>query len=406
MNNQQKQMLVPQYMNKFSCIGSECEDTCCNGWTISIDKATYKKYKKLSNQKIKTEIENSMQRNKKSSSDKNYAKFILNSNGCSMQSEEGLCCVHRDLGASYLSNTCFSYPRMFNKVDNITEMGGTMSCPEIARLALFNPKGIEFDMKVQEENTRGYTKYSIDSTNDKNKLFWEIRAFAIFILQDRRYSVDNRLINLGMWINKLTDKNKQYNMNELLHNIGEYKKSLTNSQLEESLNNIKPNYSLNAKICYEILEVRKQLVIQSDRFKQLLCDIADGLNLEKENFDHKFNDLITDIKREFYSPYFDNHEYVLENYLVNDLFINCFGYDFEKLHEQYNLLVLKYSLIKLHLFGVASKYEGLTDELVVYVIQTFSKGIEHNHLYLKIILDLVVTNNFNSLAHMAILIKS
>ena len=28
-------MLIPEYVKKFKCIGSECEDTCCKGWRIN-----------------------------------------------------------------------------------------------------------------------------------------------------------------------------------------------------------------------------------------------------------------------------------------------------------------------------------------------------------------------------------
>ena len=34
--------LMPRYTERFRCIGSACEDTCCASWTIHIDKKTYK----------------------------------------------------------------------------------------------------------------------------------------------------------------------------------------------------------------------------------------------------------------------------------------------------------------------------------------------------------------------------
>ena len=36
--------ITPNYVNKFKCLGSECIDTCCQGWMISIDKKTHNKY--------------------------------------------------------------------------------------------------------------------------------------------------------------------------------------------------------------------------------------------------------------------------------------------------------------------------------------------------------------------------
>ena len=40
-------ILVPEYYKQFQCIGGACEDTCCAGWNITVDKPTYQKYKKV-----------------------------------------------------------------------------------------------------------------------------------------------------------------------------------------------------------------------------------------------------------------------------------------------------------------------------------------------------------------------
>lgn len=33
-----RRILVPEYLDEFSCIGGACEDTCCAGWNITVDK--------------------------------------------------------------------------------------------------------------------------------------------------------------------------------------------------------------------------------------------------------------------------------------------------------------------------------------------------------------------------------
>ena len=45
--------LIPKYYNEFKCIGSDCPETCCQGWKISIDKDTFNKYQKLDNVNLK-----------------------------------------------------------------------------------------------------------------------------------------------------------------------------------------------------------------------------------------------------------------------------------------------------------------------------------------------------------------
>lgn len=44
-------VLKPFYYDDFKCIAGNCIDNCCNSeWEISIDKSTYKKYKRLRGQ--------------------------------------------------------------------------------------------------------------------------------------------------------------------------------------------------------------------------------------------------------------------------------------------------------------------------------------------------------------------
>ncbi|CNK93327.1 hypothetical protein [Yersinia aleksiciae] len=32
------QIIQPEFVERFSCVGSACRDHCCNGWDINIDK--------------------------------------------------------------------------------------------------------------------------------------------------------------------------------------------------------------------------------------------------------------------------------------------------------------------------------------------------------------------------------
>ncbi len=41
-------LVRPEYAERFRCIGPTCEDSCCVGWRVDIDKATYIKYQSIS----------------------------------------------------------------------------------------------------------------------------------------------------------------------------------------------------------------------------------------------------------------------------------------------------------------------------------------------------------------------
>ena len=48
-------ILQPQYVAKFQCIGPACEDSCCIGWRVQIDKDTYQNYRKCSDDELRSQ---------------------------------------------------------------------------------------------------------------------------------------------------------------------------------------------------------------------------------------------------------------------------------------------------------------------------------------------------------------
>ncbi|MEH7302496.1 hypothetical protein V7110_19775, partial [Neobacillus drentensis] len=97
---------------------------------------------------------------------------------------------------------------------------------------------------------------------------------------------------------------------------------------------------------------------------------------------------------------------ILENYLVNYVFKNLFPFVKNNMFEDYVMLIIHYSIIKLHLIGMAGYHNGLTIELVIKLIQSFSKTVEHSNVFLNRVLMLLKDNGFSTMAYMAILLKN
>jgi lysine-N-methylase len=108
----------PTRFDSFHCIGSACEDTCCVGWMIHIDKATYSKYQACSDAHFGPSLQTFVQTNQKSASDDDYAHIALTGATCPALSE-GLCSIQHRLGEEYLPNMCATYPRVMNRVDDV-----------------------------------------------------------------------------------------------------------------------------------------------------------------------------------------------------------------------------------------------------------------------------------------------
>ena len=53
----------PKYLKEFKCIGGECEDSCCIGWDIDIDKITFRQYYKVKDQEMKKMFQKNVHNN-------------------------------------------------------------------------------------------------------------------------------------------------------------------------------------------------------------------------------------------------------------------------------------------------------------------------------------------------------
>jgi lysine-N-methylase len=411
-NTKIRQLLVPQYMQQFSCIGSQCEDSCCIGWRVDVDEDTYKKYKKSRDNELKPLFEKNVTRQRSNSSSKSYAKIKMGDQGrCSLLTEENLCKVQLNLGEEFLSNTCTVYPRSINRINGVIEKSATMSCPEAARLALLNPGGIDFDEVEEPSDTRGFFAKQLNTTDIKSvnkaqKYFWELRIFSIQVIQDRSYSLTERLIILGMFYQKIQEQTDQGEFNDIPNIIARFTNLMSNQGMKDLLDEIPTQQAVQMELCKELVDYRFGQSITSQRYLDCLAEMLDGIQYTKEATVEEITENYKRAYDDHYEPFMTEHEYILENYLVNYVFKNLFPLGNKTLFDDYVMLVIHYSMIKLHLIGMAGYHKGLTTDLVIKLIQSFAKTIEHYNTYLNNISNLLKANEFTTMAYMAILIKN
>ena len=183
-------VLKPFYYDDFKCIAGDCIDNCCHAeWEISIDKKTYKKYRKLKGQ-WGNKINNNIGRIRSNISDLRYGKIKLKDKGCSLLDEKGLCTIHANLGVGYLCNTCKVYPREITKFGEIYERNLFMSCPEVARYFVRHKENFYFNMD-EEELSDLDKDYIIDKSYDEKlyNLLWDSRSLAMEIIQFKEIEI-------------------------------------------------------------------------------------------------------------------------------------------------------------------------------------------------------------------------
>ncbi|MCY9591684.1 hypothetical protein PC41400_02720 [Paenibacillus chitinolyticus] len=406
--------LIPEYMKKFQCIGGDCEDTCCAGWTVSIDKQTYKKYQKATDPELKTKLNSFIKRNKNTAtkSDRYYASIIMGKDKhCPMLTEEKWCSVQLKMGEGALSTTCRMYPRNLNKYNDTFEFSGRVSCPEIARLVLLEPKGIEFDETEYEiqPNWPVIKHHGNDGAADYTQHFWPIRMLAIEMIQTRTIALGDRLVLLGLFIDALQKDIDQGLGLGAADIIESFRSKLMSAEYLESISKLSVNLDLQLQALFELIKSRLTYGATMDRYHVTFTEMLEGLKLAEADF--KLDEFRVNYEENFnayYSPYMKEKEYVLENYLVNFLFNSLFpnlSVKNNSLFDEYALLAVMYGMLKIHLVGVAGKHKVLNDEIVVRTVQSFAKAIEHTSVYLQSIVEELKRNNYYTLAHISLLVK-
>jgi len=404
-------VLTPTYMSSFNCIGSECEDSCCIGWKVTLDKKSYQKYKNIRHAEVGGELRNGLKRIKNgAASELQYGYFKMDNKGrCPMLDTNNLCSIQLNLGEDHLSPVCSTYPRMFNKINNEYELSAKLSCPEVARLALLNPNGIDFEKKEIEVSSTwsSYKNLKLESKAIEESHFWKIREFCIDIVQNRNLEVSDRLIFLGLFINKLQEllySRKYVLIDEL---IKEYQIKINNRDYLVSISNINDSISLQIEALLKLIVVRKKAGVSNPRYVECLNDMIRGLNIEGEE-EIKIEDLenryIYNYKN-YYLPFFNEHGYIMENYIVNYMFERMFPDLTGNVFGEYTKMATLFAILKVHLVGISGYYKELNTSIVLKTIQSFVRSIEHNEYYLKGMMEILNENKFTSLAHIASLLK-
>lgn len=131
------QLLTPHYYSAFRCVGADCPEHCCRGWTIALDKTTYNRYLDHSAPEIGGVTREHVKKVKKST--QHWAEAALDEHSnCRFLDGQGLCNVHKLAGPEMLSTTCTTYPRTEVQFADQIKRSLKLSCPEACRLILFD----------------------------------------------------------------------------------------------------------------------------------------------------------------------------------------------------------------------------------------------------------------------------
>ena len=181
-------ILVPDYYKDFKCIAGDCEDTCCAGWQVDVDDASYAYYKTITG-----DFGDRLHSVMVDGTNGREGQFRIREDGrCPFLNDNNLCDLYAELGEDALCVTCDRYPRYTCEFGNYRETGIALSCKTAAELIL---KGNQTPGFILSENDESFGQLN----NIDGMLFLNLkkaRQKAFSIVWDKKYTIWERMAQL------------------------------------------------------------------------------------------------------------------------------------------------------------------------------------------------------------------
>ena len=276
-------ILQPKYVGNFQCDGSKCNAKCCGKWRIDIDMETYKKYQRIKNPAMRKKILSSIQ---PSNIQTGFQIKLNNKAVCPLLCEDNLCYIQRNMGEDALSQTCKVYPRMVQQIGNYQFRMLAMTCPVAAEYALLSPNAMELQQISCEEDTSAW-KLIAKNCNMKNVpndlAAVHITMGGLAILQNTSYTFEQRLVILGLFLDKVEDCQRDV---EAVAGLIDYYNS---DAFQQEISNLWENWQYYPVAHHQfmngiitVLKQEKELLISSEHW-QVMNDYYNNVS-EKASF--------------------------------------------------------------------------------------------------------------------------
>ena len=294
---------TPFYYKDFKCIAGACTDTCCAGWDVDVDEASYKYYKS---------VKGSFGKRLKSvmvKSEEGGCTFTLNNGRCPFLNDENLCDLYIALGEENLCDTCAEFPRFINEYGNTREIGIAPSCITAGEI-IFNYKDkLVFETTENDEFPKTY--------NDIDPLTYiqltSARKMAYSIVQNRAYTINDRCVLLLEFAKKI-QKHLDNERDELIANVVNAFKDMDYQQ--SVLDNAKKKYSGFDDTAYRYIykyfdKFKGMEVINPDWFKVLEVNNEFMQDCDKNGMSDFFNKMYNE-----FDTYYEDRQFEYEQLLV------------------------------------------------------------------------------------------
>ena len=377
----------PEYVKNFKCDGKRCGAYCCRYWFIDIDENTLESYKKIESpaKEITSQIYYHEER-------KGYVTKLDEKKRCPFLTEDNFCRIQKTYGEKFLSSICQTFPRHIYKVDNLCERSLDITCPLVAEMVLLQKSPMNFELTEEFFPADSKLIVGVPDAMAENILPFvtEIQMTAIFILQRRNFTIDQRLAILGIYLTSLEKFISDGNV-EKISDLTEIftSKDFLMKNISELLNDI--NFQPKDFLRTLFIDVLKPFYGNEEYHKTLWSMIFDafknnlGLDYDKddkilvETMTNKFIRQNND-----YKNFTQSFSLIFENYLVNEFFTYIYPWCLDKpVLYNYGVFVALYKMVELILFSLIKTHSKVTLNDIIKTIFLLSINVNHTPSYRK-----------------------
>ena len=409
------------YGNAFRCIGGACEDTCCHGMTVPVDKTTYVKLQRLPAGQMLELAKEHIRVNLASGTENLYATLGTTATGdCVFLAPDRLCGIQKEHGAGLLSATCSIYPRVLNRVNGRLEASLYLSCPEAARRVLLEPRFLQSTEPIAANPYRT-DQFSVLAENGPRSLykpygyFAEVRSVVVSLIRDCSRPMWQRLFLVGMLCKQLDTTTSAMQDVTVPGIVNAFRMIVEAGSMRQELDEVPLQTPVHMDLALRLGDLCIRGGFTGERFQECFRLFTQGIGYSPQSTPASDLQHYQKAEVDFCRPLLEAHPWLMENYLLNYVRRTLFPFGraasahFEPqgILGEFLLMATQYAMLNGLMTGMAgSLQESFNTEHVVKLVQSFSKSVEHSPRYLRQLREFITERNFADDQGIAALVRA
>jgi lysine-N-methylase len=428
-------MIRPQYAEAFRCLGGACEDTCCTGWRVDIDRATYERYQTVPTGPLRILLDERLERLPEAGPETTdsvpkgpFARIKMPpSLECPFLNAGRLCQIQVEHGAEYLSHICSTFPRNLFIIDSLEDKTLTLSCPEAARMVLLNPnfltaaaqpeRTFTWDEKTWAEGSRASNAATANAASAPalRSFFWMVRELSIKLIRNRKYPLWQRMFLLGTLARRLDAQVSGEIDRTLPALLKDFSAAVSSGNLRATLETVPADLALQLEMVMQLVKLRVGSERLQPRLKEILNAFVCGVGYPKETTLEGQSAQYAAAYTHTFAPFFSKHPHILENLLTNMIFRGLFPLGLKLFDpkarpepaKEFARMATEFGLIKGLLIGVAGhRKSAFCADDVVQTVQVITKYFEHNATFLTKAQEFLAARKLDNAHGLTMLIRN